>query len=346
MSIELILVVPGLLAMPGTVLAAAPSLATLAQFGPPPDVELRGGAAALLGALGLPAATPVAPLAALGAGVDAGDDYVLCADPVHLEADRDEVVLLQRVDDLSAADATKLAATLDRHFAGDDLRFVPARPDAWFARREQTPDLVTTPFDAAHRRSLFASLPSGADSGTWKRWQNEIEMLLHEHPVNATRDAQGLPAANGIWFWGGGRLSGVDSLPVVAAVATPGRIGDLARGIAQLGRGTAKPLQQEDNATTSVDRAAAWAKTARASRVFAIAVLPTADGPAAVAALEARWLLPALRRLSRSDFAALKMIADGNGAAATWVARRPTFRQRVLARARRRPFAVPSAPGP
>lgn len=346
MSIELILVVPGLLAMPGAALAAAPSLASLAQFAPPPDVAPRGVAAALLRALGIPAATPVAPLAAFGAGVDAGDDYVLCADPVHLVADRDDVVLMQRVDDLSEGAATALAAMLNRHFAGDDLRFVPARPDAWFIRREQTPDLVTTPFDAAHRRSLGGSLPSGADSGTWKRWQNEIEMLLHEHPVNAARDAAELPVANGIWFWGGGRCSDIGVLPVVTTVAAPGRIGDLARGIAQLGHGAAWQLQPQGDAATTLDRAAAFAKTAGALRAFAIAVLPTVDGPAAVAGLEARWLSPALRRLSRGDVDALQVIADGNGAAATWIARRPTFRQRILARARRRPFAVPAPAQP
>lgn len=346
MSIELILVVPGLLAMPGSALAAAPSLASLAQFAPPPNVAPRGVAAALLRALGIPAATQVAPLTALGAGIHVGDDYVLCADPVHLAADRDDVVLLQRVDDLSETAATALAAMLNRHFTGDDLRFVSARPDAWFIRREQTPDLVTTPFDAAHRRSLFGSLPSGADSGTWKRWQNEIEMLLHEHPVNAARDAEELPAANGIWFWGGGRLSDIGPLPVVAAVAAPGRIGDLARGVAQLGHGTAWQLQPKDDAATILDRAAAFAKTAGVSRAFAIAVLPAVDGHAAVAPLEALWLLPALRRLSRGDVDALHLIADGNGAAATWIARRPTLRHRILARARRRPFAVPAPAQP
>jgi hypothetical protein len=97
---------------------------------------------------------------------------------------------------------------------------------------------------------------------------------------------------------------------------------------------------------TTLERAAAFAKTAGVSRAFAIAVLPTIDSPAAVAALEARWLLPALRRLSRSDVAALQVIADGNGTAVTWIARRPTFWQRVLAHARARPFAVPSPPEP
>ena len=29
-------------------------------------------------------------------------------------------------------------------------------------------------------------------------------MLLHEHPLNQSREARGEPAINGAWFWGGG----------------------------------------------------------------------------------------------------------------------------------------------
>jgi hypothetical protein len=32
----------------------------------------------------------------------------------------------------------------------------------------------------------------------------EMQMMLHEHPVNQSREARGEPAVNGTWFWGGG----------------------------------------------------------------------------------------------------------------------------------------------
>lgn len=344
MSIELILVVPGLLALQGAALAAAPSLASLARFAPTPDIEPHGIAAALCAALGVRPATPVAPLAALGAGIDIGDDYMLCADPVHLVADRDDVVLLQRVDDLSDAAAHALAAALDRHFADDDVRFALARPDAWFAQCRKAPDLVTTPLDAALRSGLFPHLPGGGDAGTWKRWQNEIEMLLHEHPVNVVREVGGLAVANGIWFWGGGRLADVGPLPAAAVVASPGHVGDIARGIAQHGQGTAARLQADDDATTAVASAAALAQLGGAHRAVAIAVLPAVDGPDSVASLETRWLSPALQCLAGNRIDALRMIADGNGAAATWIVHPLTLWRRIVARARPRPFAVPASP--
>src|SRR5690349_14576032 len=91
MSIPLILVVPGLLALPAQVLAASASLGRLARLAPAPRVAPLGIAAALVDALGARAATPIAPLAALGAGAEPGTHYVAAADPVHLVADRDDL---------------------------------------------------------------------------------------------------------------------------------------------------------------------------------------------------------------------------------------------------------------
>src|SRR5690348_10157790 len=100
MANTLVLVVPGLLALRSEALAGLSSLSTLARYAGAPRIDTYGIAAALFAALGMDAKTPVAPLALLGAGGDPRDDYVLRADPVHLAADRDRVVLVQTIDDL------------------------------------------------------------------------------------------------------------------------------------------------------------------------------------------------------------------------------------------------------
>ena len=214
----LILVAPGLLALPPQMLAAHVSLGRLAQLAPAPRLAPLGIAAALVVALGAPASTPIAPLAALGAGAEPGTHYVAAADPVHLVADRDDLVLAARVDDLGTQ-ANALAATLDAHFAAGGARLAIARPDAWFMRAERAYDVVTTPIDAALGHGLFPCQPRGADAVIWKRWLNAAQMLLHEHPVNAAREAQGRLAANGVWFWGGGTLADAGALPAIASEA-------------------------------------------------------------------------------------------------------------------------------
>lgn len=337
---QLILVAPGLLAQSPETLAAAPSLAALARFAATPKVEPQGVAAAVVGALGLPASAAIAPLMALGAGIDPGDDYLIAADPVFLAADRGDVVLVQRVDDLAPEEATALLATLNRHFEGDELRFVVARADAWFARCARSPDIATAPIDVVLGRGLYPHLPSGVDAGTWRGWQNEIQMLLHEHPINADRQAQGKVPATGVWFWGGGTLPGVGSLPAVATTAAAGRIGDLARGIARRGRGADVVLAPDD--TTSLVTARVAAHSGHGDPpATALVVCDGVDDVTGFSAFETRWLASALTMLARREISALHVVTDGNGIAARWTASRPSFRQRILARARPKRFTVP-----
>ena len=340
MSNTLILVAPGLLAQPPQALARAPSLTALARLAHAPHVERHGLARALVALAGGRDEAAIAPLAALGAGLAPGDDYLLIADPVLLAADRDDVVLLARVDDLAAGDAATLAAMLDRHFAADGLRFGIARPDAWFARCARVPDVAMTPFDAAVGRGIYPHLPQGRDARTWRRWQNEIQMLLHEHPVNTVREATGKAPVRGIWFWGGGRLADVESMPAVNVVAAPGRIGDLACGIARHARGSWRALEASDAIGHVLGEAQniATRDAARSTVVVVDAIERAAD----VEPLETRWLAPALRLLSRRRIESFQLLADGNGTAARWTAAPPTFWRRLAQHADRAPFTVPA----
>ena len=83
-----------------------------------------------------------------------------------------------------------------------------------------TPALVTPALDTAAGRPLRELLPQGADAPRWRRWQNEIQMLLHAHPVNQARASRGRAAATSVWFWGGGRASAMASR--AGAIATWG----------------------------------------------------------------------------------------------------------------------------
>jgi hypothetical protein len=338
---HLILVAPGLLAQSPGALAADRSLALLARFAAAPRVHAAGIGIALLAALDAPAGTSVAPLAALGAGIDAGADYVQAADPVLLAADRDDVVLVRRIDDLAALESETLTAMLNRHFETDDLRFVAPRPDAWFARSARAPAIETTPFDAARAKGVFPHLPGGAEGGVWRRWQNEIGMLLHEHPVNVARQAAGDPGVTGVWFWGGGRLADVVGLPRTMVAAVPGVGGDVARGIAQHSGGIARPLDADDSPGRVIEQVP---PAGGRDGSHAVAVVEAIADDAAVAALGVRWLKPALDLLERQRIDRLSLVTDGGGVALRWDAAAPTPWQRVFARARRRPFAIPRIP--
>ena len=329
MGPALVLVVPGLLAQPPQVLASLRSLATIAAYAGKPRVDTGGLANALFTSLGVARDTPAAPLALLGAGGDPGDDYVLRADPVHLAADRDHGLRVKVIDDLPAAEAGVLGRMLDRHFADDDLRFDIVRPDAWFVRRREPACIATTPPDAVRGRDAALCMPSGPGSAVWRRWQNEIEMLLHDHPVNNEREARGTLPVNAIWFSGGGRLADVPVLPASFVIAPASPVGDLARGIARVA-GT--PIVCDD-----IDSALSRARDA-AGDAGAIAIFP---GVANGVDLETRALAPALALLDAREASALHLLADGNGTAIAWTARRPGPWRRLTMRASRHAFTIP-----
>jgi hypothetical protein len=50
-------------------------------------------------------------------------------------------------------------------------------------------------------------------SGSYHALRGEVEMALHEHPVNQQRQAAGLPPVNSLWLWGGGFAAEQETLP-------------------------------------------------------------------------------------------------------------------------------------
>jgi hypothetical protein len=150
---------------------------------------------------------PVAPLTLAADGGEPGEAYWLRADPAHLQAGRTDLVLARtRALALSAAEAQALTASLNHHFGAEGLRFVAPVAQRWYLRMDAPPALATTPAHAAIGRSIDALLPRGEDALRWHRRLNEVQMLLHEHPVNAAREARGAEPVNSVWLWGGGRM--------------------------------------------------------------------------------------------------------------------------------------------
>ena len=62
-------------------------------------------------------------------------------------------------------------------------------------------------------------LPQGPDAADYRRLVSEIEMALHDHPVNKQRVQEGLQPVNSLWLWGGGELpdAGNTDLPMLFA---------------------------------------------------------------------------------------------------------------------------------
>jgi hypothetical protein len=171
---------------------------------------------------------PVAPYTLLADGGAPERHFWLRADPVHLRLGRDTLTFSDAAAfEVSRAESEALVETLNRHF-GDAMLFYPMQPARWYLRLREAPDMHTTPPSAAREQPIEGHLPSGPDAVRFHALMNEAQMLLHEHPVNAEREARGEPALNSVWFWGGGVIDAAKDRPFSTV------IGDdpLARGLA------------------------------------------------------------------------------------------------------------------
>ncbi|MDX2218553.1 MAG: hypothetical protein SF172_05965 [Burkholderiales bacterium] len=160
---------------------------------------------------------PVAALRRLAARADVTPEAVrtgtdahhwLCSDPVHLRIERDHLQLISPAQfTLTADEADALVNTLNPYLAQDGLEIEIVTPGEWIVHVNADALPTTTPLWRVTDRSIFEHLPGSAGGLDWKRLGNEIQMLLHEHPVNLAREARGEPAISGVWFWGGDTLT-------------------------------------------------------------------------------------------------------------------------------------------
>ena len=325
-----VLVVPGLLAHARDALERS-SLPAIVRSARTSHVEGEGIDAAVGIVSGLARGIGAAPLAALGAGCDLANRAIAYADPIVLRVGHVDVTLAARVDDVADADAAAIIADLNRHFANDGLAFVVPRPDRWLVHAGELPPLDAAPLERARGQNLREALPRGPGGERWLKWLNEVQMLLHEHPVNRAREAQGLPPVNGIWFSGTGRLSAASRPAIARVTATPGRDGDVARGLARLAGIQPGTLPRR------------WIDFDGTSPGATLIALPD-QRAGDLGAIDSHWLRPAMGALEDRSLDELIVVSDGHGAAVTWRCSRQGALRRTIARFKSLAFEVPAGP--
>lgn len=177
--------------------------------------RLTDGHAGYLGGLGdyfhgIDADLPAAAITREFLAGDAADAIWLSADPAWVQPDMNGVRLLACGQlQLSMDEAQALAEPLKPVFDEAGLHLEISTPDRWHLK---LPADTTLPSFAAPEQALGEDLsqhlPPGAEGRRWRVLLNEIQVLLHQHPLNAQRRARGLAPVNSLWLWGGGSLSG------------------------------------------------------------------------------------------------------------------------------------------
>ena len=251
-----------------------------------------------------------APHSLAADGGDPGDAYWLRADPCSLRVDRDRVVPLDAaMFDLDREEAAALVERLNRHFADRGFEFYPVQPERWYLRLDSPTAHAADALATARGRPIAVDPGSGAEAARWAALGNEIQMLLHEHPVNEAREVRGELPINAVWLWGGGRFAAPPVRPFRRV-----RSGDpLAAGLA-LGSGAAVLPMPDD--------AERWLR-ASSNEGVELLVLDGLRASASygeierwreqLAVLERDWFAPLAEALARGRIGMLTVHAIGAG---------------------------------
>jgi hypothetical protein len=138
-----------------------------------------------------------------------------CAEPVHLATGIDHLSLEPSLAvPLTRQEADDLAATLNAALAERGWSVVPLDPGRWLLACAEPIECETSPPTDAAGRAVRAHLPEGRDARRVRSIMNEMQMILHAHPVNEQRSARGQQTVNAVWLWGFGPVREIRAIPL------------------------------------------------------------------------------------------------------------------------------------
>lgn len=135
-------------------------------------------------------------------GTDVSHAYWMFATPVNMQLGRDSYFLSDpAIVAISQEESISLIDSLNIHFAEADCSFYLVG-DVWLMGLDTDPMIRTTHIKRVMNQDVANHLPLGEGALLWNKLQNEIQMLLYNHPVNRVRDSKGIPMINSLWCYG------------------------------------------------------------------------------------------------------------------------------------------------
>ena len=291
--------------------ASAPAIEHLARFGE--KRSLAGGWRAWAARwLGLPQYAGESPASVAAAALAAApaDRAVWLATPLHLVAGLTTLHVDRRSAlRLPGPELTQLAASFAATFHGSGFDLQPlADGELLLCGPADLAQATTTEPARLLLTPMAEALPAGAGSAALRRLSAEIEMWLHDHPLNDERMRRREPPVATLWLWGGG-------VPVAARPAATRETAAAAfgsdsylRGLWRLAGGETRPMPVDWRTVIGEPR------LARALGVVEVAELLHANPlwrlGEAMAEIDRRLLAPSLAALQRGELDRLTLVAN------------------------------------
>jgi hypothetical protein len=171
------------------------------------STPLEWAVAHSLGWQGVDGCLPWAAHAALQDGVNIGTLAWGQLTPVHWLVGSDHISLLDPAHlHLSAENSHHLFQAMRPLFEREGWQVAWGAPTRWYAAHESLAQLPCACIDRAIGRNIDVWVPSDPQAQHFRRIQNEVQMMLYQHPLNDERAQQGALPINSIWLSGCGRL--------------------------------------------------------------------------------------------------------------------------------------------
>jgi len=148
------------------------------------------------------------PLEAISMGVTLGpDDVAFRMNLVTLRPHGSSIYMQDfSAGHISTAEAHELVDTLQQQLGSAEIEFHAGvgyrHLMVWRGGKD---GMKGTPPHDITGKSILDFLPTGDGADTLNNIMNHAQMVLHNHPVNVRRKAEGLLPANSIWLWGHGK---------------------------------------------------------------------------------------------------------------------------------------------
>ncbi|MFM2066624.1 MAG: hypothetical protein RLZZ584_1533 [Pseudomonadota bacterium] len=143
--------------------------------------------------------------------------------PVHWQVGTEQVSLIDPQQlELGAEESRALFEAVRPGFEAAGWRVSWGAPLRWYASHATLHGLAAASIDRVIGRSIDLWLPRGAEARLLRRLQVEVQMLLHEHPVNDARLARRHLPVNSFWLGGTGPAA---VAPLPADLVVDARLG-------------------------------------------------------------------------------------------------------------------------
>ena len=225
-----------------------------------------------------------------GLEFDARPTVVMRADPVNLTPSADRLILNQiRFHELAAEDAIALVETIHQSLADTGVSFCRGGSGHWYLTTDEAPDGRWWSPAEVEGQHVLEFMPGGPGGGRLNALITEIQMLLHEHPVNLRRAEQGLLAINSVWPWGWCSRSTTGRSPALQA-----------------------RLLSADVYVTALEQLASDPAAAHADELAVVTRKQGEDPAGYFSRLEREWAAPLLRDLWRGRIGGAQIdVTDG-----------------------------------